>query len=139
MTDRDKQRVEEARKFVQKKKELFEKLNQFLDLQIGDGCDWPVVEKEDFFKLHEIVRDVIDLKYERDCDNDSVLLFDITNRKTHYQSLYPSIKRAEVDEEGNTISFPDVEMRQLAALGSWTMDQVEHRVRVAEHERKKKK
>lgn len=137
MNDSDKRLVSEAKEFVQKKKELIGALDKFLNVPIGDGCDWPVMEHDDFVRLHEIVRAITDLKWKRDCDNDSVVSFSMTNRKTHYQVPFPSIPATDHYEGVHTLG--DDEMRALTGLLRWVSGEINQKQRQAEHQEKENK
>lgn len=59
-------------------------LDEFLTERVeSDGGSWPEVSDKDFQALHELFEAIVDAKFERDCDGDSVINFAVVNRKKH--------------------------------------------------------
>lgn len=48
-----------------------------------DGGSWPEVSDKDFNALYNLFDAIVDAKFERDCDGDSVINFAVVNRKQH--------------------------------------------------------
>jgi hypothetical protein len=65
------------------KDKLHKMLDTFLAECAGGNGSWPEVSKKDFNALHELVGTIIDAKWKRDCDGDSVINFTFVNRKEY--------------------------------------------------------
>lgn len=83
-----------------KHKRIHDAIDKFLAVKVtGDGQSWPNPSKEDMQALYDLFRNIIDAKFGRDCDGDSVINFAIVNRKKHlplhhYPIGYPDKARS---------------------------------------------
>ena len=93
---------EEQRKARRAK--LHENLDIFLDAFVEtQGSGWAAAETADTDALHAIMQEVVDLKFERDCDGDSVINYHIVNRRhgrliSTYVPYQPRTKRSDTEE-----------------------------------------
>ena len=67
---------------AERKDKLVERLTAYLaEFVETRGSGWAAATDADINGLCKIFREVIDLKFERDCDGDSVINFDVANRR----------------------------------------------------------
>lgn len=88
--------------------ELAEKISAFLDdrkLRVDGG--WPKVTKDELDALREITGDLLDLKYERDVDNDRAVTARFTDLTSHEHLRYRAVPRLP-DEWELDLTSPEV-------------------------------
>ena len=122
---------------MSKRQKLETELAKFLEQkQKCEGTGWPVVETEDVNQLYEIIRLIIDEKFERDCDGDSPINFTIIDR-TRYEPLHFIPVRydhkAETDEEKEEILGDHFLNLSMA------MDRVNTQMKIRQFDRNEKK
>lgn len=80
MTD-DTRWPDEAQRKV-RRAELHETLDKFLDtfVEAKDG-GWAAAQNGDLSEIQDIFQEIIDLKFERDCDGDAVIDYHVVNRR----------------------------------------------------------
>lgn len=85
------------------------KLNAFLDQpRASVDTSWPTVTEEDMQELWGLVGDLIDLKFERDCDGDSVIDVILTDRSRYEKPLYLPIPWSS-QRTGSDDDAPDLQ------------------------------
>ena len=71
---------EEQRK--ERRAALHQRLDTFLDAFVEcEGSGWAAATDDDVKQMTAIWREIADLKFQRDCDGDSVINFDVANRR----------------------------------------------------------
>lgn len=94
--------------------EFLAKLNAFLDTPCrAEGGSWPEVSDDDMKMLWALVGELVDLKFERDCDGDSVIDIVLTDRSRYEKPLYLPIPWAS--KRAGDGEAPDLELRIEAA------------------------
>jgi len=78
-------------------------LRSFLSEQKSGDGEWPVVTQDELHDLYGLVVDILDAKFERDCDNDQVINFQMYDRRTTFPLPYTPVMK--VDEH---TSFKEV-------------------------------
>jgi len=61
--------------------DVVSRVSDFLKDPVTTDGDWPVVTDPVWLELHEVVYNIIEAKFQRDCDNDQVIEFAMCNRK----------------------------------------------------------
>lgn len=67
------------------------KVRTFLAELKSESGDWPEVTQDELTDLYELVSDILDAKFERDCDNDQVINFRLYDRRTTFPLPYMSV------------------------------------------------
>ena len=62
-------------------------VSDFLRKPITTDGDWPVLSDEDWKEIHEVFYQIIEAKFQRDCDNDQVIEYALCNRKNNTMSV----------------------------------------------------
>lgn len=86
---------------VKRKAALFNVLTDFLDhYHEMDGDGWPSLDRDDHQKLYDIIGEIIDLKFSRDCDGDRGIIFHVDGRRGQQVIHYtiPDLDSAMADE-----------------------------------------
>lgn len=71
---------------------LTKKIEKFLaEKRLSDRGNRAIATKEDMELLHEIINDLLDAKFEEDCDGGRTVEFLLVNRNTHQRLHYSPI------------------------------------------------
>lgn len=106
---------------AERRAKLFERLNTFLDAFVETrGSGWAAATREDVSEMADIWQEIADLKFERDCDGDSVINFDVANRQhgrlvSTFVPYAPRDGRGGVEEPVQTIDEIDFVKQSVRA------------------------
>ena len=96
-------------------------LDGLIDHFLGDHREskggYAEITHEDIKELHEIVRELIELKCDRDPDGDLPIEFEIVNRRTHERMNYGQVPyRESYDPEDEQERIPFMEMVRVLQM-----------------------
>lgn len=97
-------------------------VSKFLETPIESDGGWPEIPDEEWKMLHEVFYQIIEAKFQRDCDSDQGVEFELCNRKKHrMQSLrIPYTTKTDTDMEqaahaiGHAANIVDQLSRQMS-------------------------
>jgi len=116
-------------------------LNGLIDRFLEDhreslGGGWAEITPEDINDLYEIIRELIDLKCDKDADGDFPIQVKIVNRRTHEHLHYDAVpyreQRTEDNEVEREVPFMDM-LRVLMMNLNMASNRLDTEVRVQQH------
>ncbi len=108
--------------------QLLNKINKFLKTKVkNDGTGWTPIDRDDLGQLQDIFSDLIDLKWDRDCDNDVSLQVKVIDRTKFEPNYFENIPYDKGDESFTSPAFACV-MSNLKR----STEKVDHYIRMVE-------
>ncbi len=108
--------------------DLRKKIEAFLKDKRDGNSDYAPVTDTDLRLLNDIMYLLLRVKFVPDCDGDLPVTYNIVNKHTHQQILFPSIKRTD---DG---VMPLRELNMFASLARWANDNVSRIVSTMEYD-----
>lgn len=91
----------DAEQRAERRAELHARLDLYLDNFVeAEPGNWPIVMRDDLVELHEIVGEVIDLKFARDCDGDQAVI-PLFDDRTKGRMTFASVPHPPEDYDGD--------------------------------------
>ena len=112
------------------KEGLFSKLEDFLKTRKTSDGGYADVADDEMSQLVDIVRDVLELKYERDPDGDMPVEFQLVDRTRYQAPLFMPVRRT--DKPYKNESEMDLRLQAIdryGSIASWAVQMQAHQVR----------
>lgn len=81
------------------------RVSKFLETPVTTDDGWPIIPDEEWTELHHVIQDIIEAKFQRDCDNDQGVEYAICNRKNGRMEVLVVPYECETDKDMEHAAF----------------------------------